>query len=73
MEYRKKQQIIKDYFGEEYNPDDYIFCNPQGNVYDPRTYEDLFKRCLKEADIENTNFHALRHTFATRALEREWI
>lgn len=23
----------------------------------------------KEADIENTNFHALRHTFATRALE----
>ena len=24
---------------------------------------------LKKAEIENTNFHTLRHTFATRALE----
>ena len=46
-----------------------IFSTPAGIVYEPRTYEDLFKRTLKAAGISNINFHALRHTFATRALE----
>ena len=32
-------------------------------------YEDLFKRTLSEAGVPDINFHALRHTFATRALE----
>jgi integrase len=38
-------------------------------VYEPRTYEDLFKRTLNEAGVPDINFNALRHTFATRALE----
>ena len=38
-------------------------------MYEPRTYEDLFKRTLSEAGVPDINFHALRHTFATRALE----
>ena len=42
---------------------------PTGKVYDPRTYEDLFKRTLKAAELPGINFHALRHSFATRALE----
>ena len=46
-----------------------IFATSAGLVYEPRTYEDLFKRALKEANLPNINFHALRHTFATRALE----
>ena len=36
---------------------------------EPRAYQYKFKRYLKEAEIENINFHALRHTFATRAIE----
>ena len=36
----------------------------------PRTYQDLFKRCVRQAGIRDTNFHALRHTFATRSLEQ---
>lgn len=32
-------------------------------------YQTLFKRVVADAGIEPTNFHALRHTFATRALE----
>jgi site-specific recombinase XerD len=31
--------------------------------------QDVFKRLLKATGIEDTNFHALRHTFATRAVE----
>ena len=52
-----------------YNPDGYVFCQPCGRPYEPRTYQDLFKRCVKQAGIRDANFYALRHTFATRSLE----
>lgn len=53
----------------DYNPDGYVFCQANGEPYEPRAYQDLFKRCVKQAGIASTNFHALRHTFATRSLE----
>ncbi len=34
-----------------------------------RTYQRAFDRLLKKLGIEHKGFHALRHTFATRALE----
>jgi integrase len=36
---------------------------------EPRTVQYFFKRCLAACKITDTNFHALRHTFATRAVE----
>ncbi len=36
---------------------------------DPRTYQKLYKRILMHAEIKDRKFHAIRHTFATRALE----
>ena len=36
---------------------------------DPRTYQKLYKRVLKSAGVKYRKFHAIRHTFATRALE----
>ncbi len=36
---------------------------------DPRTYQKLFKKVLKNAGVKDRKFHAIRHTFATRALE----
>lgn len=69
MEYRNRQYDMFDAFGIDFNGSTHIFCMPTGKVYDPRTYEDLFKRTLKAADLPGINFHALRHTFATRALE----
>lgn len=69
MEYRTKQAELLDAFGVTVNDQTFIFSTPWGKVYDPRTYEDLFKRTLKRANLPEINFHALRHTFATRALE----
>lgn len=46
----------------------YILRN-DGQFTDTRNISRRFKQLLKEAKIENINFHALRHTFATRALE----
>lgn len=53
-----------------YNRGGYVFCQPNGQPYEPRTYQDLFKRCVKRAGIRDANFHSLRHTFATRSLEQ---
>ncbi|MBP5719285.1 MAG: site-specific integrase, partial [Abditibacteriota bacterium] len=53
-----------------YNPDGYVFCQDCGRPYEPRTYQDLFKRCVRQAGIKDANFHSLRHTFATRSLEQ---
>ncbi len=35
----------------------------------PRTFESRFHRILKNCHINDLNFHALRHTFATRCIE----
>ena len=35
---------------------------------DPRTYQYRFQALLREAQIDSTNFHILRHTFATNCI-----
>lgn len=35
----------------------------------PRTFEDRFHKVMKKNNIEHFNYHALRHTFATRCIE----
>lgn len=68
-EYRNTQfAIMRRYPG--YNPEEYVFCQENGDPYEPRTFQDLFKRCVRQAGIRDANFHALRHTFATRSLEQ---
>lgn len=48
---------------------DMVFCTENGYYIDPKTFGDFYTRTLKKAGIEHKTFHALRHTFATRALE----
>ncbi|ADL02854.1 tyrosine-type recombinase/integrase [Lacrimispora saccharolytica] len=36
---------------------------------DPRKYQKLFQKLLTHASVKKRKFHAIRHTFATRALE----
>ena len=36
---------------------------------DPRSYEKIYKNVLSLAGVKERKFHAIRHTFATRALE----
>lgn len=69
MSYYDKQQELLRAQGISLTPTTPIFSTPTGIVYEPRTYEDLFKRTLKAAGVQDINFHALRHTFATRAPE----
>ena len=57
-------------FGGGFNPKGFVFVNADGMPIEPRTYMDVFYGCVKAAGIPHANFHALRHTFATRALEK---
>lgn len=36
----------------------------------PRTFEYRYKKIMKKANVRLVNYHALRHTFATRCIER---
>lgn len=47
----------------------YIITTKYGGIVQNRSYQKSFKYILKKCNIQYKNFHALRHTFATRALE----
>ncbi len=52
-----------------YKNDGFIMCNEFGKHLEPTIYQNFFKNMLRKAEIQETHFHTLRHTFATRALE----
>ena len=54
----------------QYKADAYVLTGETKKFIEPRLYEKWFKNYLREAKIEDTKFHVLRHTFATRALEK---
>lgn len=47
----------------------YLLTNDQNKFVEPRTMQNKFKKVLKINNITDTNFHTLRHTFATRCVE----
>ena len=47
----------------------YVLTNHACKFVEPRTMQNRFKRALKLSGVEDANFHALRHTFATRCIE----
>lgn len=47
----------------------YLICTKKGNMVTNRSYQKTFQSILKKLNITHRNFHSLRHTFATRALE----
>lgn len=46
-----------------------VFCNEIGGLLDDSNISRSFKRFLKRCDVEYKNFHALRHTYATKQFE----
>lgn len=47
----------------------YFLTGSEDKYIEPRTMQNHFKRVLKRCNIEDANYHALRHTFATRCVE----
>lgn len=68
-EYKIKQEEERKEFGNCYNNFDLVFCRADGWYADPGTFREFYLDTLKKSSISHKTFHALRHTFATRALE----
>jgi integrase len=66
---KEHQRKLADALGSGFNPKGFVLCNEVGGAVEPRTYMDVFYRCVKAVGIPHANFHCLRHTFATRAME----
>lgn len=66
---KREQQEEAEVAGELYEDKGYVLMNELGCYIEPRTLADTFGRIQAAAEIPHANFHALRHTFATRAVE----
>jgi len=63
-------KMLVDYIiGFKSSNDQYILTNKNGNYIEPRVMQYKFKKYIQIAGISDANFHALRHTFATRCIE----
>lgn len=51
------------------SPSKYVLSDERHPFVEPRTMQNRFKRALKQSQVAPANFHALRHTFATRCVE----
>lgn len=61
-------EIIKDTYNG-FNGNDYILTGKSDRYIEPRALEYRFRKYTQECELDNVNFHALRHTFATRCVE----
>lgn len=59
----KRQAKVKSISG-------YVFFNSVGNKHDASKLKRAFSQAVKESGIEHFRFHDLRHTFATRLVQK---
>lgn len=55
---------------ERYCPSGFIVTNQYGGIIEPRTFKDYYNQILQLSGLPHFTFHALRHTFASRAMEQ---
>ena len=63
-------QRFGEMFGHAPGPDDFIFFNSKGGVTDPDNLSHYFGDVLEGLGLPHIKYHALRHTFASRAVEK---
>lgn len=56
-------------FGRFPTPDDFIVFNSEGGITDPDNLSHYFSDLLNGLGLPHVKLHALRHTFASRAIE----
>lgn len=69
-QYKIQQDITKKKLGQDYYTKlNLVFPRQDGYFTDTGTFLDAFSRIQKKLEIPHRSVHAIRHTFATRALE----
>ncbi len=57
-------------FLKEKSKSRYVVQNKKGERMSIRSYQYIFEKITEKAGVRKLNFHAIRHTFATRAIEK---
>lgn len=70
LRWRTVQEADRTAAGERYQESGMIVTNPLGGYIEPRTFSDYYAQILALAGLPHFTFHALRHTFASRAMEQ---
>lgn len=70
QQWRMMQAQDQSVAGGQYQMTGRILTNPLGESVEPRTLSDYYQQILDMAGLPRFTFHALRHTFATRAVEQ---
>lgn len=70
LNWRNVQRSDQAIAGEQYQDSGMIVTNPFGGFIEPRTFKDQYNQILTLAGLRHFTFHALRHTFASRAMEQ---
>lgn len=70
-QYKEIQKAERQLLDSKYNNLNMVFARWDGNYMDPATFRDKYRDILKMAGLKRFTVHALRHTFATRALEAD--
>lgn len=60
---------IMEILADSYIPGTYLLTGNSSRYVEPRTMQNRFKKILSACGIPDANFHATRHTFATRCIE----
>lgn len=68
--WRDVQQQDRLLAGSSYRDSGFVVTNPYGGYMEPHTFREQYMNLLAMAGLRPFTFHALRHTFATRALEQ---
>ena len=68
--WQKVQQSDRLAAGEAYENSGFLVTNPLGGYVEPRTFKDYYNQILQLSGLRHFTFHALRHTFASRAMEQ---
>lgn len=63
-------EFLMDYLSHYRKDDSCYVVTGKKSYIEPRNYYRKYKRIMKTCDLDRFTFHALRHTFATRCVER---
>lgn len=62
--------VLMQYFEMFRNEADHFILSGTDKPVEPRTMQYRYKKILRSADVEDHNYHKLRHTFATNSAEK---
>lgn len=68
--WRAVQERDRELAGDSYMASGMVVTNELGGYIEPRTFRDYYEQILAISGLKHYTFHALRHTFATRAMEQ---